>query len=453
MKNFYLALFLIFSFTANSQNIIVDTLLNNGSTESRINLVILGDGYQQHEYQKFTDDAENIVTGLFLEKPFDRYINYFNVVSVFTPSNESGAAMDPNNLIDNYFGSTFWYAGIERLLVPTNNSQVVNVLANHFPTYDQVLMIVNSTKYGGSGGWVATASTNVQSLEIMIHEIGHSFAFLADEYWAGDQFAAELSNMTMNNNPATVKWKNWYGDFNVGIFQHCCGGNSSQWYKPHESCKMEVLGVPFCAVCTEAFIERIHVLTNPINSYLPSASFFLASQFPLSFELDLIEPISNSLSIKWELNSLIKPESIDSLSLNEEELIQGINYLTAIVTDTTQLIRIDQYESINLYAVTWVIDFSTTDISEIKSSRNIFSLNFYPNPASETLYFESEIFTDEIFEVVIYDLAGREAMRFKTDFQTSNKLSIDISMLSDSYYLIAIEKQGIPLYSGKLIVQ
>src|SRR5258708_7869266 len=82
-----------------------------------------------------------------------------------------------------YFGSTFNYAGIDRLLVPVNSSHIYSVLANNFPQYDQVFVVVNSTKYGGSGGFAATASINSSSAEIAIHEMGHSFAALRDEYW------------------------------------------------------------------------------------------------------------------------------------------------------------------------------------------------------------------------------------------------------------------------------
>ena len=64
--------------------------------------------------------------------------------------------------------------------------------------------------------------------QIAIHQIGHSFGKLKDEYYAGDQYATENAvNMTQVTDPALVKWKNWIGDNGIVIYQHCCGGNSS----------------------------------------------------------------------------------------------------------------------------------------------------------------------------------------------------------------------------------
>jgi hypothetical protein len=74
------------------------------------------------------------------------------VFAIKVPSNVSGAADNPNQLIDNYFGSTYNYSGIERLLVPVHSAQIVNVLASQLPESDQVILIVNDTRYGGSGG-------------------------------------------------------------------------------------------------------------------------------------------------------------------------------------------------------------------------------------------------------------------------------------------------------------
>lgn len=60
------------------------------------------------------------------------------------------------------------------------------MLDDYCPFYDIALILVNSTKYGGGGGSYAVASINSYSYEIMLHEMGHSIAGLADEYWAGE---------------------------------------------------------------------------------------------------------------------------------------------------------------------------------------------------------------------------------------------------------------------------
>ena len=100
-------------------------------------------------------------------------------------------------------------------------------LAKNFPNYDQVCILANTPYYGGSGGSYATTTLNTASNEIYAHEIGHSFAALSDEYYAGDGYAGERVNMTKETNPLLVKWKNWMNINGIGIYQHCCGGNSA----------------------------------------------------------------------------------------------------------------------------------------------------------------------------------------------------------------------------------
>ncbi|MCK4993195.1 MAG: hypothetical protein KAS29_22005, partial [Bacteroidales bacterium] len=241
MKKFTPGLFILFLLIiampnrSYSQTFRVDTILYQGDMDYPINLVFLGDGFLEGDLQDFRDVAEIYANELFTVDPFIKFKSFFNAFSISVPSNVQGAATDPANLIDNYFGSTFGFAGIERLLVPTDNTAITNVLANNLPEYDQVFMLVNSTTYGGSGGWVATASLNVDSKEIALHELGHSFSNLADEYWAGAQFAREAINMTQETNLDILSWRNWYADNDIGLYSHT---ESPTWYRPHEYCLM-----------------------------------------------------------------------------------------------------------------------------------------------------------------------------------------------------------------------
>src|SRR5690625_2046501 len=100
--------------------------------------------------------------------------------------------------------------------------------------------------------------------QILIHELGHSFSGLADEYWFAP--TGERPNKTQDNNPQTNRWRNWIGTENVGIYPF---DEDPSWYRPHQNCLMRSLGNSFCAVCTEATIERIHQLQDPIESFSP----------------------------------------------------------------------------------------------------------------------------------------------------------------------------------------
>ncbi|BDD03272.1 M64 family metallopeptidase [Aureibacter tunicatorum] len=355
-KIYFIFLAMIFTnHMANAQTFEVVPIHESGDRNEYINYVFLGDGYRESELDKYLEDVRK-VTELFLEEsPFVEYKNYLNFYAIKVPSNVSGASRDPNALIDNYFGSSYNAYGIERLLVPYRSSKVYAVLADNIPQYDQAIIIVNDDKYGGSGGALATFSTNASAAEIAIHEVGHSFAKLADEYWAGAVYATEKPNMTKNNNAETVKWKNWLNDsFGVGIYAH--SGDPS-WYKPHQNCKMEYLGRDFCAVCKETFVERFHQLRGPLLSYMPSniEVLELASDESLSFRLNIIANQPNTIKTEWRLNGELIDKNMSEIIVNANNLIEGESKLTVTIADTTALSRSGSHLADHSQTLTWTL--------------------------------------------------------------------------------------------------
>jgi hypothetical protein len=425
-----------------SQKLDVDTILYNGNLDKHINLVILSDGYTDSELSKFVVDATSFTTAFFSEIPFSNYNNYFNVFIIKVPSNQSGAShpgtapdepatAQPVIYVDNYFGSTFDSYGIHRLLVATKTLAVSNVLAANFPNYDQALILVNSPYYGGSGGHIPVASTHTLSVQIALHELGHSFAGLNDEYWAGDNYASESINMTKQTDPSLVRWKNWIGFNLIGIYQHCCGGNSSLWYKPHQHCKMQFLGIPYCSVCFQGIVERIHSLVPPLEFYSPLNNRISPTFYPLKFNLALIDPIPNTLKISWLLAGASLEENIDSVSINESDLLPGINLLRVTIEDTTQFLRVDNHATIHMSSVSWYINNAITGVTEITSSSSEINIDLYPNPTSDYLNVKSGE-TKAVISFEIYDMQGQKLLSQK------NVSSINLQNLSQGIYIIKI---------------
>lgn len=386
------------TYFGNAQAFHLDTLQYKGNSDKFINVVIMGDGYTADEQPKFVSDAKSLFKYIYTQSPWSNYTNYFNAFAISVISAESGAK-HPNNLSDcktasplvpvlnpnTYFGCSFDSYSIHRLVVPTNFSNIAKVLSSQFPTYDQVLIVSNSPYYGGSGGLFATSTTQTSSPEILAHEMGHSFANLADEYYAGDQYASEKVNMTQQTDPALVKWKNWMGLNGVGIYQYCCGGNSAQWYKPHQNCKMQYLGVAYCSVCKETIVEKIHSLADPLVSYKPFTFTVNSPDQLINFKLtELIKPIPNTLKIKWELDGIGIKNNVDSVKIDQNLLSKGIHDLTVTVTDTTSLIRVDNHATLHYSLVSWKINKTFTDVRLIGSDNRI-SYSVFPNPASDFL--------------------------------------------------------------------
>lgn len=339
---------------ASSQTYSIDTLMRNGERYNRINLVYLSEGYLIAEMPAFRTHADKIHNSMFSQAPFLQYKNFFNSYAIKVPSPESGAkhpgnatdeATDPQPIANptTNFGSTFDFNLIHRLLVVPDASPVNNTLANNFPDYTQPFVLVNSNIYGGSGGHYATTSANFFSDEIAIHEMGHSFAQLADEYWVSDMYANEYPNMTSNSDPATIKWKNWLGTNGIGIYRYGTSGSPANWYRPHEDCKMQKLGFPFCSVCTERFIDVIHDKIDMIDAVTPSASSItLRNKDNVPFSVTAIQTIPSPVNIKWYLNSSPTPFSTGqfSVSIPFASFTSGMpNTVRAEVTDNSPLSR------------------------------------------------------------------------------------------------------------------
>lgn len=436
----------------------VDTLLYNGNNDSHINLVILSDGYQAQELPLFVADATTFTNAFFNERPYQQYQNYFNVFIIKVPSNESGAShpgtatdvnepAHPISTVDNYFGSAFDSYNIHRLLVPTKTFAIYGVLAANIPDYDQVIILVNSPHYGGSGGEFATSSTHESANEIAIHEVGHSFASLADEYYAGDVYAQERINMTQVTDPANVKWKNWYNDFGIGIYQHCCGGNSSSWYKPHQNCKMQYLGSSFCNVCVEGTIERIHDLVSPISSYTPANNTVEMPNFPLKFKLELTKPMPNTLESQWVLNGSNFDTNMDSITIQENDLNPGNNQLMVFVEDKSDLLRVDNHNNIHLNSITWNINNTPVGIEVIGTSNEI-HIELFPNPTSDIIQIK---FETEIASNCRIDLQSIDGKRLKTIHIMDESSQLGLGYLESGTYLLSFYLGDVLVNTRKVV--
>ena len=326
----------------------VTDIMINGDQDSRVNIVFLGDGYTQEEMNDYIDDVGEVVEGLFSAVPYSNYINYFNVFAIEVPSNESGTdhpgtaydcGGDAGNVFyaDTYFNSTFDYYGIHRLLVPLNTSAAYDVLIDNTPQWDIVFLMVNTTIYGGSGGAFATFSRNAASTEIAVHELGHSFAGLADEYWYSGW---EAANMTQESNPLLNKWNPWLYDNDIGIYQYEDPGYN--WYRPHQNCKMRYLGPPFCSVCAEQTIKSVYSILDLIDSYFPENLELIVPVFGTEyFSINPILNIPNSITIDWFIDEQPMFQGSTNLELEASLYSEGEHEVKVVVKDLSDLVRND----------------------------------------------------------------------------------------------------------------
>lgn len=243
-------------------------------------LLVFGDGFTAEEQDKFYTEATKTADYVMETSPFDEFKDTIKIYALGTVSKDSGAKGDQAKTKEEadadpketYFGARYWLYGMQRLLGMEEGSEgekKMNALqAEKLPAADHNMLIVNSTVYGGSGGTICAASLADSALEIMVHEMGHMIASLADEYWAGPSYATEdRVNMTQESDPAKVKWSRFVGKNHVGVYEYTDGGNG--WYHPGKNCKMQFLGKqnPFCEVCKEALRRSIAGKSNTTNLF------------------------------------------------------------------------------------------------------------------------------------------------------------------------------------------
>ena len=257
--------------------------------EYSIVISIMGDGFTSSEQDLFIDKAQEMVDYMFGNEttgipgiaPFNEYKSLFTIYAIEVISEESGVNKDVDkedyyrvNLddykVNNYFGSSFYYGNyhteylVERALVIENKSKV-DELKKPYSALEVV--VCNSNRRGGTGGQTVITSIHPEGGRIIAHEVGHSLANLADEYYYPDDGpfkGYEAINRTATNNIEQIKWANYVGQEGIGAIPLSHGvdrqntnfdNESDNWFKPSEHCLMHNSTEAFCLVCKNGMIE------------------------------------------------------------------------------------------------------------------------------------------------------------------------------------------------------
>jgi hypothetical protein len=461
-KHLFLAIFFgVYMATAGgpvaSQTFPVTPVLVNGGLDERINIVCLSEGYTAAEMSKFITDVTAATADLFATPPYAGYMTYFNVYAIEVPSNESGtdhpySAPDcPAGLetfySDTYFNSTFDASGIHRLLVVQNSAAVYQVLQNNLPEWDVVFIVVNHPMYGGSGGAFATFSLHTSAGEIAIHELGHSFADLADEYEYGGISGHEAPNATAQINRELIKWNHWieattpvptpetpgYASV-VGLFEGAVY-NPVGWYRPKLDCKMRALGVPFCEVCSEQTVITVYEILNTIESYDPPSPIVAVYKSELKeFAVSTLNPTPNTVVTTWYIDGAPVAEATDNYWFNATEHTLGPHLLEAVSRDTTELVRTDPFERLESTASWSVSVISTpTGIDDNAGLRGGARLaQNVPNPFNPVTTIRYHLPAGSHVTLVVFDAAGHKIRTLVDDFRGAGDNAVVWDGLNES---------------------
>lgn len=240
-------------------------LLDSGDSKDKIDIAILAEGYTEGEMDIFFKDAESTVENLLRHEPFKSMKDRFNIVAVASPSEDSGVSVPREGLwkktaVDSHF-DTFYS---DRYLTTLHLFKMHDALAG-IP-YEHIIILANTDTYGGGGiynSYTLTTAHHKLFAPVVVHEFGHSFGGLADEYAYDDQFVEYYhpdiepweQNITTKANFES-KWKDLYDQGVVGLVEG--GGYQTKGvWRPCEDCRMRTnTAEAFCPVCQRA-IERI----------------------------------------------------------------------------------------------------------------------------------------------------------------------------------------------------
>lgn len=262
-------------------------LLKSGNSADCIDVAILAEGYTDAEMGLFYEDAQKACNALFDHDPFKQNKSKFNIVAVASPSKDSGVSIPRENqwketAVSSHF-DTFYS---ERYLTTRSVKTIHNWLAG-IP-YEHIIILANTDTYGGGGiynSYTLTTAHHSMFEPVVVHEFGHSFGGLADEYAYSNEpsslFPYDVEPWEQNITTLVdfdKKWKDMVPEgtpvptppetdpnkiyTKVGVYEG--GGYSLKGiYRPTTECRMKINEAPaFCPVCQRAIKRIIDFYTN-----------------------------------------------------------------------------------------------------------------------------------------------------------------------------------------------
>ena len=254
-----------------------------GDPSEKVDLVFLAEGYTAAEQAKFVADAKRFTEALFKTAPYTDRREDFNIWAVGAISEESGTDVSGKGVFKNTaLHSGYYTFGIDRYLTTQDMKPIRDAVWN--TPCDAIYILVNTDKYGGGGMYNLYAmgtADHPQTPVIFVHELGHSFAGLADEYFSSEvayqdfynlkyepwepnittlvDFDSKWKDLLPANTPIPTPLDEKHKD-KPGVFEG--GGYIAKGiYRPMDHCMMRDYA-PFCPACSRAILRMIDFLTD-----------------------------------------------------------------------------------------------------------------------------------------------------------------------------------------------
>ncbi len=263
---------------------VIDIVVN-GTPSEQLDILILAEGYTQEDREKFLRDCTRLAGYLVGASPFREHSDRISIRAIMSYSEESGVSRpDKGIFVNSSLGVSYNTFGSSRYLMTEDFHRVRDVAA--LAPYDQIIILVNSDVYGGGGiyNFYATVPSDHSAADFLVlHEFGHSFAGLADEYYTSDvayqnhydisvepreanittlvAFERKWGDLVLPQTPVPTPASALYSDV-VGVFEGA-GYAEKGIYRPYLNCTMRsVIYDAFCPVCKRAITAMLMFYTG-----------------------------------------------------------------------------------------------------------------------------------------------------------------------------------------------
>jgi hypothetical protein len=347
---------------------------------TRINVVIVPDGYRYTDKALMESHAAALVASFRAKTPFAEHDRFFNYILVYAYSTASGTDQCDCNIVANTamgtrfpFGNGICGHSDNRCLYygsGCDTDGVINISSAELraPALDESVVMVNTTRYGGCGGARAVYSAgNGAGPDVVTHELGHSFNGLADEYDGTPACGTSAGELNTSRNGTTGAWAEWIPE--LGTPWQGAQYYNSCIYRPASNCHMRALGPPFCPVCAQrislgVFSHGRVYETAPITSASPEPQPTLPVGIPQHFEVVTrlaAPPATNQLT--WRVVTPSNPTAVvvqtGTTTLDYVFTEGGPYQVTCEVVADTNFIKPVRY-GLNVDTATWDVTATCT---------------------------------------------------------------------------------------------
>jgi hypothetical protein len=290
-----------------------DFVVEHGPASNRVDVVLMGDGYELDHLRAFDELAEDVPPLLERKEPFREYWSYFNFVRAVLVSADNGVdgfGREYDTVLGARTAQTF--AGHVAI-----DAARVRAMLGELPEHDGLaICFVKNGVLGTGGGGFATIGGRDASTTI--HEWGHAFAGLGDEYEtqqaAHTGAVGERPNVSGSGDPRDVPWAHWIAAKHprIGVYEGAAGRVRGAWKPTSAGCVMAG-EEEFCPVCREALVLRIYSLVDPIEACTPPPQpagvyeMLVVGEEPLEVRLTTMRPASHDLEVRWWVLPTARP--------------------------------------------------------------------------------------------------------------------------------------------------